>query len=356
MDCGFRGACGGGWPEDAVKWIIKNGCATDEDYGVPYHQGPGQCKQIDQAKLYRPKTYGFCSQSNGNATYQEFKNSMAAYGVISICYDATGTPTGPPSTSKVWKGTGGRSVDHAIKAVAFDDSLSPKGAVLCWNQWYGDDHDFWWAEWNANMLGDSALWVDGGPGPTPAPTIDNITPTSGQAGGTLTVNGHSMVGGSVMLGTVGLLNAVATDSTITGTIPPGTGTVNVTVTTAAGSATLPNAFTYGVVPPIPPGPTPPLPQPGTATGSVTYQDGSKFTWVQSGTFTPAPLPRTALDMSKFDDKTQRALRAAASVLNDEEPTACPTCPKKIETEWWYKTDKLKLGPDGVYREVWEPKK
>ncbi len=176
LDCNFRDACGGGWPEDAAKYVRDHGVATDADYPTPYHAGPGTCKSVDPSKIYKVIEIGFVAQ-NGNATYQQLKDAMVKYGVLSICYDAGGTPTGPPDKAKVWKGNGGRSIDHAIKVIAFDDSLSSKGAILCWNQWYNDNRDLWWAEYGANGLGDSLMFVDAGePLPPPPPPVPDGAP------------------------------------------------------------------------------------------------------------------------------------------------------------------------------------
>lgn len=171
LDCHFRDGCSGGFPEDVAKVAKSQGVVTDVDYGVSYRASPGQCKKIDPSKILKIADYGFCSQGDGVASYADFKKCMLKYGVISLCYDADGTPQSGPN-GPVWKGTGGRNIDHAIKAIAFDDSKSPKGAVLCWNQWFGDDRDYWWAEWGANGIGNSAMWVsvDPLPGPGPGPT------------------------------------------------------------------------------------------------------------------------------------------------------------------------------------------
>ncbi len=277
LDCKFRDACGGGWPEDAINWIRDSGCATDADYGVPYHEGPGTCKSVDASKLLKIKACGYVSATSGMASYQELKNAMVAYGVLSICYDASGTPVGPPSTSKVWKGTGGRSVDHAIKCVGFDDTLGSKGAILCWNQWYGDDRDFWWAEYGANELGDSLMWVDAGDPPIPP-----VPPVPPSPDGAPTITSPLAV--TCQVGQPFLYQITATNSpmafiaavptgwtfdvakgTISGT-PTVTGVVNIKL--AAGNA---KGFGQGtLVVTVSDKPVPPPPPTDGFTGSVTY--------------------------------------------------------------------------------------
>ena len=182
LDCQFRSACNGGWPEDVAKVAMTAGLVTDEDYGEPYKARPGTCKQVDSSKVLKLIDYGFCSQADGVAKYEDFKNCMVKYGVISICYASSGTPSGGEN-GPIWKGNGSRNIDHAIKAIAFDDARSPKGAVLCWNQWHGGSGDLFWAEWGANGIGTSAMWCLAKqiqpdpipPGPTP-PTPGGVPP------------------------------------------------------------------------------------------------------------------------------------------------------------------------------------
>ncbi len=176
IDCHFRGACNGGWPEDIAKVAKSTGVVTDDDYGVPYHAGPGQCKSIDASKVHKIADYGFVGDSDGVPSYQAMKDCMVKFGVLSVCYDASGTPSSGED-GPVWKGTGGRGVNHAIKAIAFDDSKSPKGAILCWNQWNNGPKDLFWCEWGANQMGTATMWVTAVPLPTPIVVV-TIAPTT----------------------------------------------------------------------------------------------------------------------------------------------------------------------------------
>ncbi len=78
--------------------------------------------------------------------------------------------------------------------------------------------------------------------PTPGPTVSSISPSTGPAaGGTpFTITGSNFVSGDgVSFGTVGSATGVTVVSSteITGTTPPGTGTVNVTVLGPTGAST-----------------------------------------------------------------------------------------------------------------------
>ena len=84
--------------------------------------------------------------------------------------------------------------------------------------------------------------------PPPAPAVTRITPSSGPAaGGTVvTVTGSNLSGGSVSFGTAAASAVTCTASSCTATSPAGTGTVNVTVTTTAGTSatTAADQYTY----------------------------------------------------------------------------------------------------------------
>ena len=89
--------------------------------------------------------------------------------------------------------------------------------------------------------------------PPPAPAVTGVSPSTGPAaGGTaVTVTGTSLAGGSVAFGAAAATGVSCSATSCTATSPAGTGTVNVTVTTAGGtSATSPaGQFTYTAAPP-----------------------------------------------------------------------------------------------------------
>ena len=91
--------------------------------------------------------------------------------------------------------------------------------------------------------------------PPPAPAVTAVSPASGPAaGGTaVTVTGTSLTGGSVAFGTAAATGASCTATSCTATSPAGSGTVNVTVTTAGGISATSSAdqFTYTTPPPAP---------------------------------------------------------------------------------------------------------
>ncbi|MCQ6247023.1 IPT/TIG domain-containing protein [Streptomyces malaysiensis] len=85
---------------------------------------------------------------------------------------------------------------------------------------------------------------------TPAPTITTLSPSSGPTtgGNTVTITGTNLTGATqVLFGPTPATILTNTPTQITATAPPGTGTVNVTVTTPAGTSnSVP--YTYAAVP------------------------------------------------------------------------------------------------------------
>jgi uncharacterized protein YhjY with autotransporter beta-barrel domain len=88
----------------------------------------------------------------------------------------------------------------------------------------------------------------------PAPAITSISPTAGPLGGgtTVTINGSDLTGATAVTfgGVAATGYTVNSASQITATAPPGTGTVDVRVTTAGGTSAIVAAdkFTYAAVP------------------------------------------------------------------------------------------------------------
>lgn len=255
LDCNYRDACGGGWPEDTVKIIRDKGGVTDADYGVTYHASPGTCKKLDPSKYIKIADYGFCSQADGVADWEDFKSCMVAKGVISICYDASGTPSSGEN-GPVWKGTGGRNVNHAIKSVAYKEEGGQK-LVLCWNQWNAGGADLFWAVWGANELGTSALWASATPlPPSPlAPVINSPLTATAQVGTPFSYT-IAATNAPTSFTASGLPAGLTLNGpTISGTLTTvGTATITLGATNASGAGTATMTLTIGTTPPIPPTP------------------------------------------------------------------------------------------------------
>ena len=167
MDCHNWGGCNGGDEYDVIAWAKANGLPTDADYG-PYTARSSTCKLKPSTKLWKIADFGYCTadQSDRFPTYQELKNAIAAYGPISVAGSANGWDS---YTGGLFKDHGGR-VDHAYMMIGWDDTKSPKGAILLQNQWstsWGEQGGFCWAEYGANQIGTEAIWTTAAPLPPP---------------------------------------------------------------------------------------------------------------------------------------------------------------------------------------------
>ncbi len=174
------------------------------------------------------------------------------------------------------------------------------GSAATWFTWGTTSQSF--ASWQAGGR-DTSGSITAGAFPTPPSTVGGpssgdvstsihavtgVNASSGpQAGGnSVTISGSLFASGAtVKFGTAAATNVVFTDaSTLTATVPPGTGTVDVSVTSGGVSATLSGGYTY-TPPPKPYGGTPPTISNTTATKleaenydqggeGVGYHDGS----------------------------------------------------------------------------------
>ena len=124
-----------------------------------------------------------------------------------------------------------------------------------------------------------------------APVITSINPTSGPGVGNTTV----IVAGSGFTGAFGMMFGpkgaagfhVDSDTQITATSPGGTGTVDITVTTPAGTSAMSSADQFTYIPPGPPAPTVTSisPTSGPPAGGTTVTiTGTGFTYIQSVKF------------------------------------------------------------------------
>ncbi|MEW1750032.1 beta strand repeat-containing protein [Streptomyces angustmyceticus] len=132
---------------------------------------------------------------------------------------------------------------------------------------------------------------------TPVPTLTSLNPTSGptSGGNVVTLNGTNLTGATtVLFGPTPATILTNTATQITATAPPGTGNVNVTVTTAGGTS---NALTYSYVATPVPTLTSLNPTSGpTSGGNVVTLNGTNLTGATSvkfGSNTAAVVTNTA---------------------------------------------------------------
>ncbi|MDQ1724744.1 MAG: hypothetical protein QOG52_1772 [Frankiaceae bacterium] len=155
-----------------------------------------------------------------------------------------------PDATGTWGG-------HAVLAVGYDST-----GVLIENSWGSSWGSAGYARLSWAFIAQrsfTAAVMPGGLATTTiasAPTVTGLTPSSGPlTGGTpVTISGHGFTGASAVAFGVGAATSftVVTDDQIVATAPPGTATVNVTVTTAAGTSpgSPADIFTYTGLPAI----------------------------------------------------------------------------------------------------------
>jgi CSLREA domain-containing protein len=142
-----------------------------------------------------------------------------------------------------------------------------------------------------SLSGSAGLTISPG-----APTVASVSPSQGPAnGGTVvTITGTNLVSpATVKFGTVAATNVAVNSGVITATSPAGTSTVNVTVTTAAGTSATSSAdqFTYLGVPTV----TAVIPNQGPPTGgTVVTITGTSFTSTATVTFGTVPATNVKL--------------------------------------------------------------
>ncbi len=150
------------------------------------------------------------------------------------------------------------------------------------------------------------------------PMVTGISPSSGPtAGGTgVTINGTNFASGAdVSFGSSPATNVVVVSSTqITATSPPGSGTVDVTVTTAGGTSATDAAdrFTYNAPPAPPQASTPPVVSGGAPTTQTS--NGSAV----AGSVNPENLATTAFFQYGLD-LSQRGPGASTTLYDQSTP-------------------------------------
>lgn len=150
--------------------------------------------------------------------------------------------------------------------------------------------------------------------PSPA-TVTAVTPSGGPEGGgtVVTLTGSGLSGASAVRfgGAAGSALSVLDDGALRVTAPPGTGSVNITVTTPAGDTLLPNAFTYQ--PDVVPAPvvTALAPESGPEAGGTTVTLTGKHLSGASGVQFGA---KTAADL-KVNSDTELTVTAPAGSGN-----------------------------------------
>jgi len=279
----------------ATATLLGNGTVlvVGGDFIVPNMNSGNGSSPLDTAEIYNPAT-GSWSSAGTTATGHVFATAsllpsgqvLVAGGSVTGCCDGvTGADLYTPSTG-TWQAAANMNVQREEAAAV----VLPNGTVLMTGGYMGDTATPYLASteiyqpstntWTlgpsmndgrslqtATVLPDGQVLVAGGydgtslataelyaagTTSTPAPAVTGVSPSSGPAaGGTaVTVSGSNLSGGSVAFGGVAATGVSCTASSCSATSPAGSGTVNVTVTTAGGTSATSSAdqFTYTAAP------------------------------------------------------------------------------------------------------------
>jgi hypothetical protein len=168
------------------------------------------------------------------------------------------------------------------------------------------------ATWGTSATGSADQFTYVVPPPPPTnPAVTAVTASTGPSGSLVTVSGVNFTGATaVLFGTAGAAFVVDNDGTISATVPPGSGTVDVTVTTPSGTSPTGTGdrFTYGAGPP--PG-TVPSPVAGgwqlngsaqlvTTASPPNLEVTPATNWAAGSAFWPTPVPGAGITAA-FDE-------------------------------------------------------
>ncbi len=223
MDCHNFGGCGGGNGTEVVEWAKNNGWYAEiytdfdgkihKDYPV-YQARESSCRVPAGAKKWTIADWGFIT-NDGSFDVNAMKAAMCNYGVLNVALDAGGQFSDASGTITSM----GRSIDHEITVVAYDDAKDG-GAVLLKNQWgsgWGQDGCCWCTYGACKNIVDW-FWVSAAPLPPPptvnvpdvvGKSIDDATATLKSSGLLATIQGGTT-------GTIGSQVPVAGTSVATG--------------------------------------------------------------------------------------------------------------------------------------------
>lgn len=189
LDCHTDlGGCDGGDEYADAQKIQSGGCPSVTQYSGD-GADPTSCKSVSAMTLYTVANLVMCSETEGVAKTQDIKNSMAAYGYVSVAAAAGGDWDSAGANTTI---TGNSSsVNHAIGLVGWDDNHDngdgSKGAWIMQNNWatsWGGtcvnslnpnpiEGGYAWIKYGADSIGTSAFIAIA---TNPAPPMPGTSP------------------------------------------------------------------------------------------------------------------------------------------------------------------------------------
>ena len=163
MDCNGAGrGCGGGWPSDALTYLMGNGSATESSYS--YMASRGTCKARGLAAPYGLQAWGYVADDDGVPSVTQLKSALCHYGPLAVALDATDAFQAY-GTESVFNEHDGGSTNHVVTLIGWDES---KHAWLIKNSWgagwgstagFGTERGYMWIAYDSNKVGYGATWA-----------------------------------------------------------------------------------------------------------------------------------------------------------------------------------------------------
>lgn len=129
VNCYDSGCGGGNFAFDRIK--SNNGVPTDSL--EPYRARDGSCKQTYPDKVNLIEWFQL-GASNSSPSVQDIKIAIMHYGAVAVTADANGDWDNVEN-NRVATGCGGRSTNHIVTLIGWDDSKGAHGAWLLKNSW-----------------------------------------------------------------------------------------------------------------------------------------------------------------------------------------------------------------------------
>jgi hypothetical protein len=134
LDCSGEGSCGGGW----VAYEAGRGGYADAET-IPYTGRKSVCR-MSRSRPHKILTWTYLAEGGGKPTDAEIKKALCEVGPVWVGLYADGALL-RYSAGTVWSSPG-RSVNHAVTLIGWDDD---KGAWIIRNSWganFGDRGNF----------------------------------------------------------------------------------------------------------------------------------------------------------------------------------------------------------------------
>ncbi len=187
LSCHRNGGCGGDDNVTVLQIAKETGLPLTAQYG-PYTGHAGQCNYKPGIQLFKVDDWGFAdgSQGDGVTPAEAIKAAIMAYGGVG-CAIAADNAFSNADSSRTFKGSGSRSINHDVALVGWDDSKGstrtsatvdpnlPAATVgsTAWklrNSWsptWGLN-GYLWIEEGANQVGTESVWAKvSNPNPVP---------------------------------------------------------------------------------------------------------------------------------------------------------------------------------------------